>query len=189
MTRYDQKLLNNPGTVLSSESIPDDMLHGIYRSDLENLSSSLYSDIQNTSMFRDSSMDSMEFQHKIQMFRQLHSSHKPSTNCQRGTHVTTLAQTNKELMEVPTIEFLRECVEDCMRGLQIPVTNYVPNDSWNALFHRMLEEDNLDDEFPPWVLPNCDSVGKNYGHILQVNLQEVAENTMHLTMLESLIEI
>ena len=64
-------------------------------------------------------------------------------------------------MEVPTIEFLRECVEDCMRGLQIPVTNYLPNDSWNALFHRMLENDNLDNEFSPWVLPNCYGVGKN----------------------------
>ena len=69
LTRYEQKLLNNPGIVLSSESTPDDMLHGIFRSDLENLSSLLYSNIQNTSMFRDGSTDSMEFQHKIQMFR------------------------------------------------------------------------------------------------------------------------
>ena len=131
------------------------MLHGICRSDLENLSSSLYVDIQNTSMFRDGSVNSIEFQHKIQIFRHLHSSHKPSIDCQRQIHIKTLPRSYKELMEVPTIEFLRECVADCMRGLQIPVTNFVPNDSWNALFHWVLENDNLDNEFPPWSLPNC----------------------------------
>ena len=53
----------------------------------------------------------------------------------------------------------------------------------------MLENNNLDNISPPWVFPKFYGVGKNCGHKLEVNLQEVVGNTMHLTMLESLNDI
>ena len=74
LTRYEQKMLNEKETIIASESIPDDLLHGICRSDLDNLINSSYTDIQNSSMFRDGSINSMQFQQKIQTFRYLHTS-------------------------------------------------------------------------------------------------------------------
>ena len=76
LTRFEQNLLHKVETVIASESIPDDLLNGVCRSDIDNLSLSLYSDVQNTCMFRDGSINSIVFQSKIQKFRQLHSSKK-----------------------------------------------------------------------------------------------------------------
>ena len=135
-------------------------------------------------------MNSMELQNKIQMFKHLHSSQKRFIKHQGEIPITTLPRPNKdELMGVPTIDFLCECVEDCMNGLNISVKDFVPSDSWNSLFHQMLENNNLDNISPPWVFPKFYGVGKNCGHKLEVNLQEVVGNTMHLTMLESLNDI
>ena len=61
LSRNEQKILNHSDVVITKESITDDLLHGISRSDMNNLSEFSYSDIQNTFMFRDGSMNSMEF--------------------------------------------------------------------------------------------------------------------------------
>ena len=80
LTRKEQKLLNDGQTILSSELIPDNLLHGICRSESENLSQSSCLDIQNTSIFRDGSVNSMELQNKIRMLRYLHSSQRENPN-------------------------------------------------------------------------------------------------------------
>ena len=64
LSQKEQKLLNNSEISLARELIPDDLINGISRSDINNLSESSYSDIQNTSMFQDGSVNSMEFQNR-----------------------------------------------------------------------------------------------------------------------------
>ena len=198
LTRKEQKLLNNFQTVIASDPIPDDMLNGICRSDIKNLTKSCESDIQNTSMFRDGSVNSMEFQNRIQNIRHLHSSStkskcSPSKNkpmCHHNIPINPHSRIhNEELTEVPTIEFLQDCVNDCMNKLDIPLRDLIEIKSWNSQFHEILELTNMKDEFPPSVLPRCYGIGKSCGHILQCNLQEVATNTMHLTMYEMMNDI
>ena len=75
-----------------------------------------------------------------------------------------------------------------MDRLKIPVKDLMSRDSWNSLFHQLLQIDDLVEEFPPWVLPRSYGVDKSCGHILQVNLQDVATNTLHLTTLEKLMD-
>ena len=190
LTRFKQKLLNKLETDIASESIPDDLLNGVFQSDIDNLSNLSYTYIQNTCVFRDGSINSMEFQTKIQSFRQLHSSTKKHRTPHHITPTIPLAMVNNEEMrDVPTIQFLQNCVNDCMNQLEMPVQDFVNIQSWNSQFHEILELDNLKEEFPLQVLPKCYGLEKSCGHVLQVNLQEVATNTMHLTMFKTMTDL
>ena len=187
LSRYEQKMLNHKDTVIAHESIPDDMLNGVCRSDIHNLSELNDSDIQNTSMFRDNSINTMEFQIQIQSFRHLHTSTKKEPISPHSTLPLPLPVTlNNDLREVPTIEFLQQCVSECMNQLDIPVKDLMNIKSWNSQFHDLLDLDHLREEFPSSVLPKCYGRDKSCGHVLQVNLQEAAINTMHLTMFETM---
>ncbi len=188
LSRHEQKILNNPNLVIAKESIPDDLLHGISRSDMTNLSKSSYTDIQNTSMFWDGSINSMEFQNRIQFFSYVHSSeHEKNKGVQLTLNATPEIVTNKELSEVPTIEHLQQYVHEYMIHLKIPVDDFKSTDSWNSQFHEnMLQLDNLKEEYTPWVLPKCYGVNKSCGHVLQVDLQHAATNKLHLTTFENL---
>ena len=187
LTKFEQNLLNNEETILAAESIPEDMLHGICRSDLVNISKSSYTDIQNTSFFRDGSVNSMDFQNKIHMFRYLHTSQKEKPkSIESPSQVTSHMIKTSELSEVPTIKFLKKCVKDCIDKLKVPVKDLITTDSWHSQFHRVLENDDLTEEFPPWVLPSCYGPEKSCSHILHVDLQDVATNTLHLTTLENI---
>ena len=77
-------------------------------------------------------MNSMEFQNKIHMIRHLHSSQKKIAYEQSEFSIATLPVTEPkkgELVEVPTIDFLCECVEDCMKGLKVPINDFMRSDS------------------------------------------------------------
>ena len=115
LSTFEQKLLNNQNTVIANEVIPDDLIYGVCRSDIKDLSKSANSDIQNTTMFRDNTMNSMEFQNKIQVFRHLHSSQRNKMINSSTTPTTPEPKLGiKQLTEVPTIEFLNNRVKDCM---------------------------------------------------------------------------
>ena len=73
-----------------------------------------------------------------------------------------------------------------MSRLKIPVSRFSISENWNATFHSMLDQCNLADEYPPWVLPTCYGENKSCGHVLQVDLSDVALNTLHLTVLEEM---
>ena len=149
LSRFEQKLLNKLETVIASESIPDDLLNGVCWSDIDNLFNLSYTDIQNTCMFRDGSINSMEFQTKIHSFRQLHFSTKKhwTPHCIIPT-IPLAMVSNEQLRENPTIEFLQKCVNDCMNQSEIPVQDFVNIHSWNSQFHEILELDNFKGEFP-----------------------------------------
>ena len=167
LTRKEQKLLNNPDITLAHEPIPDDMLRGVCRSDIDNLSDSSYSDIQNTSIFRDGSVNSMEFQNRIQRYQQSHSpAQKTPLHHHRTPVLPLISNGNEELCEVPTIEFLQNCVETCMNRLDVPFHDLITIKSWNHKFHEILVLENLEDEFPLSALPKCYGPGKSCGHVL-----------------------
>ena len=138
-------------------------------------------------MFRDGSMDSMEFQKKIQFFRHIHTSER-SVLVDIPSKASNLLKTPSsiELREVPTIEYLKECVQKCMSGLKICMNKFTCDDDWNSKFHSLLRNCDMVDEFPPWSLQSCYHHNGTCGHILQVNLMDVALNTLQLTMLETI---
>ena len=63
----EQRNLNNPTISISSDPIPEDSLHGVPISQLQNKSHISCYDIQNTTMFCDGSMNSLDFQKKVQL--------------------------------------------------------------------------------------------------------------------------
>ena len=75
-----------------------------------------------------------------------------------------------------------------MSYLKIPVDKFSFDDNWNAKFHSLLNKCQLTEEFPPWVLPTCYGVNQTCGHILQVDLSDVALSTLHLTILEEICD-
>ena len=75
-----------------------------------------------------------------------------------------------------------------MSYLKIPVDKFSFDDNWNAKFHSLLNKCQLTEEFPPWVFPTCYGVNQTCGHVLQVELSDVALNTLHLTMLEEICD-
>ena len=89
----------------------------------------------------------------------------------------------------PPSSFYKKCANDCMNLLEIPVRDFVNIDYWNSQFNEILELDNFKGDFPLQVLPKCYGLEKSCGHVLQVNLQEVATNTMHLTMFKTMTDL
>ena len=75
-----------------------------------------------------------------------------------------------------------------MSRLKIPVSKFSFVDNWNSKFHSLLTKCNLTEDYPPWVLPKCYWVNQTCGHVLHVDLSDVALNTLHLTMLEEICE-
>ena len=63
-----QKILNILNINITRESIPDDLLKVLTHDDIANFSKILFHDIQNSSIFRDGSIDPMVFQQDIQIY-------------------------------------------------------------------------------------------------------------------------
>ena len=182
----EQKVLNDPTISVSSEQIPEDSLYGISRSELQSLKQISQYDILNTTMFRDGSMDSVEFQRKVHYYRFVHL----CTMKNNGLLSTTLSK-NKRTIErnilhkVPTIQFLREQVDMCMDGMNVKRISH-SDKSWNFMFHYIVKLCNLQCNFPPWLMPSCYNKQHTCEHTLEVELDKAATDTLYLTALENL---
>ena len=186
LTKKEQKILNDPSTVLATSFIPDDLVFGVSRSNIKNISGISICHILNTKMFRDGSMDSMEFQKKVQFFGHVHTSTRSIINEIPPAPSNVLNATSNQLREVPTIEYLKECVKKSMSGLKVPMNKVLYTDDWYGRFHELLRKCYMVHEFPPWALQSCYQQNETCGHLLQVNLSDVASNTLQLTMLETI---
>ena len=58
------------------------------------------------------------------------------------------------------------------------------SDSWNLMFHQILTECDIRSHYSASNLPECYHPGNSCGHILHVELEEAAGNTLRLTILE-----
>ena len=116
----ERKILNDPCVTISSDPIPEDLVNGVSRSDLTSFSKTSHIDKQNSSMFRDKSMDSILFQQKIHQFRFIHSCNK-QTQWKPSNNMNTNKRSfdRNILQEVPSINYLREQVKLFTDGLNI----------------------------------------------------------------------
>ena len=114
----EQKILNNPNVIISSNPIPKDSVNGVCRSDITSFTNTSHIDKLNSSMFRDNSINSILFQQKIHNFWYIHSCNK-QTHWKLSNHISTNIRTHNKifLQEVPTIHYLREQVSLCTEGL------------------------------------------------------------------------
>ena len=156
LSKMEQKLLNNSTTVIANTSIPDDLVFGVSRSDIQNFTGASNADIQNTCMFCDGSMDSMKFQQQIQRYAHMHSLSKQHIQKEIDPTITKKLKTSRcALEEVPTIQFLQECVHKYLSEVNVPVNILNQNLSWNDQFYSLLDLVGLRDDFPPCDLPPC----------------------------------
>ena len=84
--------------------------------------------------------------------------------------------------ELPTIQFLEESVGEYLSGLNVHIDVLSQNLTWNHQFHSLLELVNLQDDFPPCALLKCYRQNKSCGHVLQVDLHNIATNTLYLML-------
>ena len=182
----EQKILNDPNVIITSNPIPEDSINGMCRSDIASFKNTSHIDKLNSCMFRDNSMDSILFQQKIHNFRYIHSCNK-HTHWKPSYHISTNIRTpdEKDLQEVPSMDYLREQVKLCTDGLNIK-SKKNEKESWNAIFHKICEICDLESDFPPWAMSPCYSKNNICGHIQQVNLDKATTNTLYLAVLDNM---
>ena len=66
-----------------------------------------------------------------------------------------------------------------------PAWNEKHSESWNLMFHQILTECDIRGHYLDSNLPKCYKLGNTCGHLLHVELEDSASNTLQLTMLES----
>ena len=91
-----------------------------------------------------------------------------------------------ELEEVPNIEALKKQVESYMVGWH-HTSSKKTCETWNQKFHKLITACGIEIYYPTSKLPECYKAGNFLGHILHVDLEESAHNTVRLTMLELVV--
>ena len=149
----EQKILNNPHIVISSEPVLEDLVNGNSRSDITNFSHTSHVNKLNSSMFRDGSYDFMQFQKKIQYFCFIHSCNKRE-HWKPFNHVSNNKRTKNKTMLLTSIKYLREQVHIYTDGLAINKKSKSIQ-SRNSMFHNICQLCDLGHEFLLWVMPTC----------------------------------
>ena len=191
LSRKEQEIISMDNVFVSSNSIPDDMINGVTRNDITEFPKIMYTDVQNSSMFRDDTIDSMVFQQQIIIYRFQYSNKKgdhpnyPLTLKRPVSSISTQSNENGSLQEVPTIQSLLSQVNSSVKP-QISIHFDTHSQPWNYLFHHILRYCDLVDHFPTTSLPDCYQEGDTCGHILHSTLEGCASKTLYLTMLEGL---
>ena len=100
----EQKILESPNIELSSFLIPEDTINGIFWKRNINFSKISITDIQNTTMYRDGTMDNMKFQSK-------YVTKKTSPTIPQSTFRDETKMENIKMKEVATIQALKQEVD------------------------------------------------------------------------------
>ena len=103
------------------------------------------------------------------------------------THIPTVSENcNKpdKSEEVPNIEALKEQVKSYIVGHKITSPRKT-RETWNDKFHKLLIGCDIKKYYLASNLPGCYKPGDSCGHILHIDLEDTACNTLQLTMLES----
>ena len=103
---------------------------------------------------------------------------------QNKTNVLGEPRRIDELLEVPNTATLTKRVRTSMIGCH-QSTPKKSCDFWNEMFQQIVTECDLKKYYPADVLLECYNPGNSCGHILRVELDENATNTLQLTTLES----
>ena len=174
----EQKILDRESIFVSVNSIPDDLINGIPIKEVSQSNIITSTDRINTCMIRDGSSDCVTFQCDVKLHAH--------TYKRKKTNIPTLGETKKIdcIQEVPNIDKLRDTVGSYMVGLN-PNLLKASDKSWNGIFQHVLTLCGMENIFPLSELPECYKPGDSCGHLLHVELDDSASNTLQLTMLES----
>ena len=191
LSSKEQEILSMNNVFVSSNSIPDDLIHGVTRNDITDSPKIMYTNIQNSCMFWDDTIDSMAFQQQIVVYRSQYSKRKgnhqnsPLTLKRSVSSISAQCDENGSIQEVPTIQYLLSQVNKSVQP-QIDICLDTNSQPWNYLFHHILRHCDLVEHFPTTSLPDCYQEGDTCGHILHSALEGCASKTLYLTMLEGL---
>jgi len=176
----EQKILAQESIFVSLNSIPDDLINGIAIGNLIDSAVITSNDKKNNCMIRDGSYDCLMFQQDIKLH-----AHKYAETKKKSAVMGERRKID-ELEEVPNIEALKKQVESYMVGWhRASLTKSC--ETWNQKFHKLIAACRIEKYFPTSELPECYKAGNSCGHILHVDLEESATNTLHLTMLELVV--
>ena len=142
----------------------------------------LYENVQNCSMFRDGTCDSMLFQQMIHTNKYNRSKHKRVTvDDDHSNTKRSSSHSNLSLEEVPSIQNLKEQVEKLFirEENDFSASTFV---SWNFLFYQIIKKCSIQDDFPLASLPHCYEMGDSCAHVFQIDLRQAFTNSLYLTM-------
>ena len=176
----EQKILAQESIYVSSNAIPDDLINGIAIRDFINSTIVNSNDQKNNCMIRDGSYDCLQFQQDIKLH-----AHKYA-EIKKNSAVIGERRKIDQLKEVPTIDALKKQVKACMSGWK-PSSLTRTCETWNQKFHNLISACEIENYFPTSQLPECYKPSNSCGHVLHVDLEESATNTLHLTMLELVV--
>ena len=182
----EQKILESPNIELSSFLIPEDTINGIFWKRNINFSKISITDIQNTTMYRDGTMDNMKFQYMIMKFQSKYVTTKISPTIPRSTFREATEMENIKMKEVATIQALKQEVASFKGSInavdhKLSSTN---TKDWNEMFHNIISTCNLERHFTLESLPPSYAKGFTCSHIFHVDMEKIMSNTIHLTILE-----
>ena len=176
----EQELLNSPYVQLSSSQIPEDSINGVLRLDNMDYLTLSQIHIQNSTMFRDGSMDNIRFQYKILKFQRNYRSRINQT----AVHDTNISETSVQtITAVPSIKDLKSKV--CTSAMQTYKMDHSSiNKTWNQMFHDIIELCELEEEFNLESLPMCYEPGASCSHIFHIDMEKTINVSLQLTLLE-----
>ena len=135
LSSKEQNILKDPTIFISNHTIPDNLIQGISRNEMADFKKILYENVQNCSMFRDGTCDSMLFQQMIHTNKYNRSKHKRVTvDDDHSNTKRSSSHSNLSLEEVPSIQNLKEQVEKLFirEENDFSASTFV---SWNFLFY------------------------------------------------------
>ena len=179
LSAKEQKILDQNTIFVSSNSIPDDLINEIPINQLIQSQVITSVDKTNSCIIRDGSFDSVTFQQNIKS----HAHEHAKKNGRKEKILLGERRIVGVVQEVPNFTTLKKQVESFMvRWKPTLVEKY--SDSWNLMFHQILTECDIRSHYSASNLPECYHPGNSCGHILHVELEEAAGNTLRLTILE-----
>ncbi len=147
-------------------------------------------------MFRDGKSDISKFQQELQKYEFIQSKGKKDSKISSNIHPSTLntstnclEQNQKLLSEVPRIDFLHWQMRMYMDTFPVSSQYHnikTRNESWNLMFHQILNSCTLKHEYPSSTMPKEYKPNKSCAHLLHVDLELVARKCLYLTMFELL---
>ena len=188
LSHKEQKILNRPNISLCSDSIPDDLLQGKSKNDITDFSKVQFHDVQNSSMFRDGSVDNMVFQRDIQIYR--HQRTKFSQKLLQTSILLTHRDNDcspsqlSDKESTPSLNTIQSTVKTIVQQCRKKNRVDVKSSSWNSMFHEIIECCDISSNYPPNSLPQSYEKGNDCGHTEHVNLENTIINTLFLTVLE-----
>ena len=138
----------------------------------------------------------MKFQNELNRYEYMRSkeNHSANINSTKET-LTSLSCLFKDntydpttnLVEVPTIQYLKDQVGKFLSLSQYHLLPESTSNSWNQMFHHVLNICQLKLEFPPNSLPPSYGKKQSCGHLLNVELDTISTKALYLTMLEKVL--